>query len=142
MKKLLLFIVTLVAITSCSNSKQPQRGADGKILKNGQFYDSQEAETKEVWICMGKSSHAYHSTDECYGIKACKGRKKKISLDEAVSMGRTPCHYCHETGTYLDDEECEDCEEEEVDEDEQEEFDPDRDDSGVYIIDGKEYRNY
>jgi hypothetical protein len=66
------------------------------ILKNGQFYDSQEAETNMVWICTGGSSHAYHSNEECYGIKACKGERERISLDEAVSMGRTPCHYCHE----------------------------------------------
>ena len=81
---------------SCSDNKKPQRDADGVVLKNGQFYDSLEEETNMVWICTGRSSHAYHSTDDCYGIQACKGRKKKISLDEAVSMGRTPCHYCHE----------------------------------------------
>lgn len=94
MKKIIL-LLSAVAVLSCSDSKQPQRDADGAILKNGQFYDSQEEETNEVWICMGKSSHAYHSSQDCYGIQACRGQKKKVTKEEALSMGRTPCHYCH-----------------------------------------------
>lgn len=89
------FIVLLILFASCSGNKQPQRDSEGRILKNGQFYDNQESETGQVWICTGKSSHAYHSTEECYGIQSCRARKKKMSKDEAISMGRTPCHYCH-----------------------------------------------
>lgn len=88
-------LVLLILLVSCSDKKQPQRGSDGRILKNGQFYDSMEAETGEVWICTGKKSHAYHSTNECYGIQSCRASKKKISKDKAIAMGRTPCHYCH-----------------------------------------------
>lgn len=92
----ILFVVSLCAVLSCSENKQYERDEDGNVLKNGQFYDSKEAETGDVWICTGRSSHAYHSTDDCYGIKSCRGRKKKISLEEAIDMGRTPCHYCHQ----------------------------------------------
>ena len=123
----------LLAMFSCSDSKKPQRDANGVILKNGQFYDSQEEETNMVWICTGKSSHAYHSTDDCYGIKACKGKKKRISLDEAVSMGRTPCHYCHGESTVgANRNYTERYTEEDIDDEEEEEFDdydPDRYDS-------------
>lgn len=112
MRKFIILLLAL-ALLSCKESKNPQRDSEGRILKNGQFYDSQEAETHEVWICMGKKSHAYHSNDECYGIKACKSKVMKVSLEEAISSGRTPCHYCHEeTVAYNDDEECEDCEKE------------------------------
>lgn len=112
-------------VVSCSEKKQNkevQRDADGMVLKNGQFYDDQEEETQEVWICLGRSSHAYHSTDECYGIQACRGEIEQVSLEEALDMGRTPCHYCHEEGFEENDEECEDC-------DEEDEYDPDRYDS-------------
>lgn len=92
----IIYLLFALALFSCKDSKKPQRDSEGRILKNGQFYDSQEEETNEVWICMGKKSHAYHSNDECYGIKACRSRVRKVSLEEAISMGRTPCHYCHE----------------------------------------------
>ena len=94
MKKIIL-LLSAVAVLSCSDSKQPQRDADGAILKNGQFYDNREEETNMVYICTGKTAHAYHSTDDCYGIQSCKGDIEEVSLDEAVDMGRTPCHYCH-----------------------------------------------
>ena len=94
--KMCILLLGLLAVLSCSDSKKPQRDADGMILKNGQFYDSQEEETNMVYICTGKSSHAYHSTKDCYGIEACKGDIEIISLDDAIEMGRTPCHYCHE----------------------------------------------
>ena len=110
----LMSILSVLMLLSCTDNKRHkeiQRDSNGIVLKNGQFYDSQEEETQEVWICLGKSSHAYHSTDECYGIQACKGRKEKVSLDEAISMGRTPCHYCHEESIEEDDD-CEDCDDE------------------------------
>lgn len=96
-------IITLVVICfvlglgwySSYGTQKVERDKDGRVLKNGQFYDSQEKESGEVWICTGKTSHAYHSTPECYGIQSCRAEKKKITLEEAVSMGRTPCHYCH-----------------------------------------------
>lgn len=112
MKNILCFVLLLM-ILACTNNKNPQRDENGNVLKNGQFYDSQEAETNMVWVCVSKTSHAYHSTDKCYGIMACKGKIQKISLTEAISIGRTPCHYCHkETAAYDDEEDCEDCEEE------------------------------
>lgn len=111
MKKITLLLIIL-GMLSCSGKKQPQRDNSGKILKNGQFYDSHEAETHEVWICTGSSSHAYHSNEECYGIQACGGDIEMVSIEEAISMGRTPCHYCHEEGDIENDEECEDCEKE------------------------------
>ncbi len=91
-----ILLALLVVCVSCSDNKQPQRGADGRILKNGQFYDSQESKTGEVWICTGRTSHAYHSNKDCYGMQSCQAEKKRISMEEAVAMGRTPCHYCHE----------------------------------------------
>lgn len=117
----IIFMFSVLALVSCSNGKKPQRDANGVILKNGQFYDTQEEETHEVWICTGRKSHAYHSNDECYGIQACRSRVKKVSLEEAVSMGRTPCHYCHE----------------ETDSENEESYDPDQYDSYEQYLEEK-----
>jgi len=103
----LLSVLSILTIVSCSEKKQRkeiQRDSDGIVLKNGQFYDSQESETNMVWICTGRSSHAYHSSEECYGIQACQGDIEMVSLDDAVSMGRTPCHYCHEENEFENEE--------------------------------------
>ena len=86
MKQLLVFFFILSCL-SCTRSGVP---------KAGQFYDPQEQETLEVYICTGKSSHAYHSNRNCYGIKACRGTTKKVTIDKAEELGRTPCHFCHE----------------------------------------------
>lgn len=130
MMRRIIYMLLFLAMISCDGNNKGrviQRDREGRVLKNGQFYDSQEEETEEVYICTGKSSHAYHSTDECYGIQACTGDIEKVSLEDAVYMGRTPCHYCHN-------------EEDEEESDREEEYDPDRDESGVYIIDGDTIR--
>ena len=87
---LLLFVIFF---SSCNSG--PQRDENGEILKNGQFYDKEQDETGEVWICTGKSSHAYHSSIKCYGLRSCRSNKKKVDKQIAIDMGRTPCHYCY-----------------------------------------------
>lgn len=92
-----VFLLMIFTILSCTGTGQPQRDENGRVLKNGQFYDDQEKKSNEVWLCMGKTSHAYHSNSECYGIKSCGGEIKMVPLSEAIAMGRTPCRYCHKT---------------------------------------------
>lgn len=89
MKKFALIL--LAALTSCTN-KQDAPG----------LYESREAEKEKVWICLGTSSHAFHASYNCKGIKACRGEKKQISAGKAYSMGRTPCHYCCDDRLYRD----------------------------------------
>ena len=98
-KKALYTIAIVSAFLSCdsnTNARQVEYDEDGKVSKNGQFYDAQEEETGVVYICTGKKSHAYHSNPECYGIKSCRANIEKIPIEEAEDMGRTPCHYCHQ----------------------------------------------
>ena len=90
MKK--LFYVTLSLLLMCVSCANEKRN---RVEKAGQFYDSQESETGFVYICTGKTAHAYHSNEDCYGLSSCKGDVISVSLDEAEDMGRTPCHYCH-----------------------------------------------
>lgn len=68
--------------------------------KDSRLYNSRETDIDDVWICLGTSSHTFHSSYKCKGIKACKGEKKQISLEEAFSMGRTPCHFCCDEDIY------------------------------------------
>lgn len=91
-----IIIPTILLLASCGgNTRDARENNNGRVEKLGQFYDEQEAETGMVWICTGKSSHAYHSNPECYGINACGGEKKEMTLEEAQELGRTPCHFCH-----------------------------------------------
>lgn len=83
--------MVMALVLSCANKDKPS-----------QLYDSKEAETSDVWICLGTSSHAFHLKRNCKGMKKCKGKKRKISLREAYSMERTPCHYCCDERTYRD----------------------------------------
>lgn len=92
MKKII--IPALLILVSCSGNKSEVRSSFMQTEQEQPF--NQEEATGEVWICTGKSSHAYHTNPDCYGINACKASKKKITLQEAIDMGRTPCHYCHE----------------------------------------------
>lgn len=87
MKPLLTLFLILFCL-ACSDNK--------RLPKTGQFYDPQEQETGEVYICTGRSSHAYHSNKDCFGIRSCRGRVKKVTIEEAEELGRTPCHFCHE----------------------------------------------
>lgn len=48
-----------------------------------------------VYICTGGSSYAYHNTEYCMGLKNCRHKIIKVSLDDAVKKyNRKACHYC------------------------------------------------
>ena len=49
-----------------------------------------------VYICTGNSSVAYHTDFKCKGLKNCRASIKKITLEEAIEMGRRPCKICVE----------------------------------------------
>ena len=85
----LVFVVLLCMLVSCSDNS-------GSLPKTGQFYDPQEQRTGNVYICTGNNSYAYHSNRNCFGIKSCSKRIKKVTIEEAEELGRTPCHFCHE----------------------------------------------
>lgn len=60
---------------------------DGGVIK--------KAKKQDVYICTGGQSKRYHSTDECIGLSKCSRDIKKISIDEAKDLKRTPCGYCY-----------------------------------------------
>lgn len=89
----ILFFVLL--LLSCSSENGHRKSSFADVKKDGRFYDRNEEETGDVWICTGESSHAYHSNRDCYGLGSCRADIERISIAEAIEIGRTPCHYCH-----------------------------------------------
>lgn len=52
-------------------------------------------QSAKVYICTGNSSKRYHKTSRCKGLRRCSGEIRKVTVDEAKSLGRTPCKICY-----------------------------------------------
>ena len=85
-----LLALAILLLSSCTGGNN-----DKNLPRTGQFYDPQEQETGEVYVCTGKRSHAYHSNRECFGLKSCSKKIVVLTIEEAKEEGRTPCHFCH-----------------------------------------------
>ena len=48
-----------------------------------------------VFVCTGKGSYRYHRRSDCSGLNNCKGSIKRVTLQKAQSMKRTPCKKCY-----------------------------------------------
>ena len=48
-----------------------------------------------VYICTGPQSARYHKASSCKGLGKCSKEIKKVTVEEARSIGRTPCGYCY-----------------------------------------------
>ena len=51
--------------------------------------------TDYVWICTGKAAYSYHNNRGCRGLNRCKAKIKKVTLEKACSMKRSPCEICY-----------------------------------------------
>ncbi len=49
----------------------------------------------KVWVYTGESSKRYHAYSNCKGLSNCRASVEEVSLQEAESMGRTPCRKCY-----------------------------------------------
>jgi hypothetical protein len=55
----------------------------------------QEKQNTYVYICTGKYAKVYHSTNECRGLRNCKGDIIKVTLYDAThKYGRRACKEC------------------------------------------------
>ena len=45
----------------------------------------------DVYICKGGSSKVYHKSEKCRGLKFCSTNVDKISVDDAIKLGRRKC---------------------------------------------------
>jgi hypothetical protein len=47
--------------------------------------------TEYVYICEGPYSKVYHKSNVCRGLSRCSTKIYKVTVEEAVKMGRRPC---------------------------------------------------
>ena len=48
-------------------------------------------QTEYVYLCEGPYSKVYHKAADCRGLSNCSTKIYKVTLDDAVKMGRRPC---------------------------------------------------
>ena len=70
----------LIFLLSCSNKQKE--------------YNYQDQDN-DVYICTGSMSKKYHCDENCIGLKRCSGITRKVSVEEAQSMGRKECKFCY-----------------------------------------------
>lgn len=48
-----------------------------------------------VFVCMSKSSVAYHSSSSCAGLNRCTHEVRSMSASAAQELGKRACHKCY-----------------------------------------------
>ena len=48
-----------------------------------------------VYICTGPMSKRYHKSPRCRGLGSCSKNIKKVTINYAKNIGRTPCKWCY-----------------------------------------------
>lgn len=81
-KSLYLILCTLLCCVSCGKSSH-------KRVSVPTYPNA------KVWVCTGESSERYHAHNDCKGLRICRASVEEISLQEAESIGRTPCNKCY-----------------------------------------------
>ena len=87
MKMLFSYLALLLALTSfapapASMARPRQDRQAGRIATT-------------VYVCMSKSSVAYHSSDKCAGLNRCNHEVKQVSTSEAQGLGKRTCMKCY-----------------------------------------------
>lgn len=83
MKKLAVIITAImISLTCCSSSEQTKSA-------------SQKHKDNIVYVCTGAHATKYHKHKNCKGLRNCKGKVVAVSINDAVTDGRTPCKICY-----------------------------------------------
>lgn len=53
------------------------------------------SQDKQVYICTGPRSEAYHKSGRCKGLSRCSREILRVTKEEARRMGRHECPWCH-----------------------------------------------
>ena len=51
--------------------------------------------TATVYVCMSKTSYAYHSSEACNGLNRCSHPLKAMPTAEAEKLGKRACYRCY-----------------------------------------------
>lgn len=49
--------------------------------------------SNDVYLCNSKGGKRYHFKKDCRGLSNCQAEIKKVTLEEAKSLGKTICGY-------------------------------------------------
>ncbi len=58
-------------------------------------YSLQSPSASYVYICVSRTSHAYHRNRYCRGLGRCKHSIKRIPESEAIQRGYRRCRICY-----------------------------------------------
>ena len=83
MKQLMLFSITAIMLLGFSSCGSSHKRVSVPTDPNA-----------KVWVCTGNNSKRYHAYNDCKGLSNCRASIEEFSLQEAESMGRTPCKKC------------------------------------------------
>ncbi|AYA35991.1 hypothetical protein D3Y59_02320 [Hymenobacter oligotrophus] len=53
------------------------------------------ATAQTVYVCISKSSVAYHATDDCAGLNRCTHEVRAMAVGAAQEMGKRACQKCY-----------------------------------------------
>lgn len=74
----------LLTITFLGVLYSPQNEINEQTLKDA-----------TVYICTGKRAYSYHNNRSCRGLNICNAEIKRVSLEYAKNIGRSPCKICY-----------------------------------------------
>lgn len=74
-----LYLLFCILLASCGDEDKVER----KEVHDGNI----------VYICTGRYSKKYHSTDKCPGLSKCKASIIETPIEEARTNYK-PCRYC------------------------------------------------
>ncbi|UYZ59679.1 hypothetical protein [Hymenobacter latericus] len=61
-----------------------------------QAYITRPAATAQtVYVCVSKSSVAYHASDDCPGLNRCTHEVRAMAVGAAQEMGKRACQKCY-----------------------------------------------
>ena len=84
MKQIMFIAITATMLLGFSSCRNSHKRVSVPIDSNS-----------KVWVCTGSNSKRYHAYNDCKGLSNCRASVKEISLQEAESMGCTPCKKCY-----------------------------------------------
>lgn len=87
---------TLVACDK-ANASTSETSADieSRDALYGLISSNNQSSQQMVYICTGPNSKRYHRSSNCKGFNRCSGSVRKLSVEQARQMGRTPCKWCY-----------------------------------------------
>ena len=79
-----------------STSSKNQNPSHGSLYRSGIYrpYETLPDIVDSVYICASRNSYAFHARHTCGALSNCRSNIRKISVEKACGLGRSPCMRC------------------------------------------------